>query len=73
MVNAEVEYQKLKGLVETLGRVGQAKDKLLLDEAEMNLKANSSNSEALSNLERNLRNVRVRILSDLTGIIKNFG
>ncbi len=67
---AESEYVKLKGLLETLSVVGEERDRRLLHDAEMALKANGS--EALDNLERNLRNVRVRILSELEQIKKNF-
>ena len=72
MGNVEPEYQKLKGLLETLSSVSEGKDRLLHD-AEGALKGNSDHREALDNLERNLRNARVKILSELTGIIKNFG
>ncbi len=69
---AEAEYEKLKGLLEALSKVSEGKDKPLHD-AEMALEGNKQDPEALVNLERNLRNVRVRILSELTGIMKHFG
>lgn len=71
-LEAEAEYVKLQGLLETLSRVSEGKDKLL-HESDVALQGNKQNPEALDSLERNLRNVRVRILSDMTGIIKNFG
>ena len=71
---AEAEYEKLKGLLEALSRFseGEGKGKALHD-AEMALEGTKQNPEALVNLERNLRNTRVVILSELTGIIKHFG
>jgi len=65
---AEAEYRKLKELVEFLGRVIEGKDKDL-HEAEMALKGNIGKPETLRDLERNLRNARVKILSELTGIV----
>jgi hypothetical protein len=39
----------------------------------MALKGNIGNADALDNLERNLRNTRLRVMSELAGIIKDFG
>ena len=72
MPNAEAEYDKLKGLLQALGRYSGGEDRLLHD-AEMALKGNIGNVDALNNLEGNLRNTRLRVLSELTGIIKTFG
>jgi hypothetical protein len=69
---AQAEYEKLKGLLEGLSRICERKDKIL-DGAEAALKGNVSNAEGLSNLERNLRNARVKVLSELAGITKAFG
>jgi hypothetical protein len=69
----ETEYNKLKGLLEVLTNVSQAQqDTIVLHDAEMAMKGNAGNPEALGNLERNLRNARVRILSELQGIIADF-
>jgi hypothetical protein len=68
---AEAEHEKLKGLVDSLSVISDVRGKL--HDAEMALRGNKNNPEALEKLERNLRNVRVRILSEVTGIMKQFG
>ena len=70
--HAKAEYEKLKGLIENLSRIAQrAKKTVNLQEVEPNLHANANNPEALSNLERNMRNVRASILSEVEGVLSN--
>jgi hypothetical protein len=69
---AQAEYEKLKGLLETLRAIGERNDKIL-DGAEAAFKGNIGNAEALSNLENNLRGARRTVLSDLAGITNHFG
>ncbi|SPE44336.1 hypothetical protein SBA7_340027 [Candidatus Sulfotelmatobacter sp. SbA7] len=72
MSEAETEYHKLKGLVEAVNRVIAGEDKHLHD-AETALTGNANNPEALGNLRGNLFRVRARILSELKGIVGQFG
>jgi hypothetical protein len=71
MGNEEDEYQKLKGLIEGLNSIGAGKHRILHD-ARIALE-DAPNPEALGNLERSLHNARLKILSELQGIIKSFG
>jgi hypothetical protein len=73
MSEAQVQFDKLKGLLEAIDQIRENKKIVNLREAELNLKANEANVEATSNLERNLRGVRVMYLSSLEGMIKKFG
>ena len=73
MEHVQTEYQKLKQLVENVTKVGEKMKKdgeQLLHDAEMAMVGNEGNAQALQNLEHNLRNLRVRVLSELTGITK---
>lgn len=69
---AQTEYDKLTGLLEGLRQICERTPKVL-DGVEAALDGNAGNTEALSNLERNLRNMRLRVLSELAGITKHFG
>jgi hypothetical protein len=72
--DVEGEYQKLKGLLEDLSRVTQSSNNSMnLHDAEMAKLGNSGNVQALDNLERNLRNARVMILSEFEGMKKRYG
>jgi uncharacterized protein YoxC len=71
MSNVESQYNKLKELMEAVKDVSERMKTVNLHEAEMAMKGNAG--EALDNIERNLFVMRARILSELTGIIKNFG
>ncbi len=71
--HARAEYEKLKGMIENIARIAATANKAVnLQEAESNLRANANNPDALRNLERNMRNVRAAILSDLSGVLSNF-
>jgi hypothetical protein len=70
--HAEAEYTKLKGVIENLTQILETARAIDLQQAELNLKANAHNPDAMSNLERNLRNARVRIMSDLASIMTTF-
>ena len=74
--NVEAEYLKLEGLFRRL-EIYSAKFKKeetegVLHEAAMSVEG-TTNADARSNLEDNLRLLRGAILSDLTAIIKQFG
>lgn len=69
---SQTEYDKLTGLLAGLGEIRERGSKVL-DGVEAALEGNTGNAEALSNLERNLRSVRARVLSELAGITKQFG
>lgn len=68
---AQAEYDKLKGLVESFSAIGEIKDTLLeeLDKAEAALKGVGP-ADALNNLELNLRGMRKSVLS-LSNILSN--
>jgi len=70
--HAKAEYAKLKGVVETLALILGRARAIDLQQAEANLRANTHNPDAMSNLERNLRNARVRIMSDLAALMSTF-
>jgi hypothetical protein len=67
---AQIEYDKLKGLLEALSAIGARKDKMF-NGAEEALKG-VGNADALINLERNLSGMRRTVLSELAGIAKHF-
>jgi hypothetical protein len=68
---AQVQHDKLKGLLEALSAIGAKKDKML-DGAEAALKG-VGNAEAMNSLELNLCGMRRNVLSELAGITKHFG
>jgi hypothetical protein len=68
---AQAEYDKLKGLLDSLSVIGSRKDKLL-DGVEAALIFNAS-ADALSALAVSLRGSRQTVLSELEGITKQFG
>jgi len=74
MGNEQVEYRKLKSLLETIHRISIVGEAIggedeLLHSAEIAIAANRSDPQALANLEENLRNARLRILAELRGAL----
>jgi hypothetical protein len=70
--HAEAEYAKLKGVVENLAQILESARAIDLQQVDLNLRANAHNPDAMSDLERNLRNARVRIMSDLASLMSAF-
>ncbi len=77
MGEVESEYRKLKGLVDRLSKLvemmQEAGKQELFHDAEMAVAGTTGNPQATDILERNLRNVRLSILSELAGISKHYG
>lgn len=76
MGNEEVEYRKLKTLLEAIHRISVVGEAIggedeLLHRAETTIAANQGNPEALTTIERNLRIARLRILSELRTVLKS--
>jgi len=61
----------LQELVDSLSAAADRARKLDLHETEMALAGNAGNPSALDDLERQLRSLRARILSELAGILQN--
>jgi hypothetical protein len=73
MSEAEVEYEKLKGLLGGIDKICEHMKVVNLHEAELNLKANQDSPALMRSLAQNLRGLRKMYLSSLEGIIEKFG
>jgi hypothetical protein len=68
---ARAEYRKLEDLVKELAEVADRAQRVDLHNAERSIEGNLNNPPALEIIERNLRNIRALILSELAGVLKN--
>jgi hypothetical protein len=72
---AQVEYNRTEELLNTLAQFSRRMTAAQkeLETAQLAIEGNKTNLEALSSIERTLRNVRVQILSELAGVAKLYG
>lgn len=73
MNNARAEYDKLTGLLNGIDQISaSARAAGNLRDADLNIEANAGNAQVMDNLERNLTNMRRKVLSELLMLVDRF-